>query len=260
MKRSWGMSVALAAAVAAGNPLPVTAGEWQTEVVAPRKTFYYEAWAGGDGDGASLSIYGGSTMALNDDIRADGFRLRAAAGYGLYTYSRSFTVDNHRAWQEFRGTMTASDVLLGYQRAFGPWIIKVFAGGTQETHAVVAHGPVGLAVDNRNAVQGSRFGFKGAVETWLNIDNKAFLQTDLSWSQPFEAYGGRLRLGWRINPAFSTGIEASVHGNANHDAGRAGGFLRFEWTGGEISASIGAAGNSHDITGAYASAGVMLRF
>ncbi|MFM9942685.1 MAG: cellulose biosynthesis protein BcsS [Hyphomicrobiaceae bacterium] len=229
-------------------------------MTAAPKTYYYEAWAGGDGAGRALSLYGGMTTALNNDVRADGFRLRTAAGYGIYAYSRSYTVDNRRAWQEFRGTMTSSDVLLGYQHAFGPWIIKVFAGGTQETHAVVAHGDAGLAFDNRNAVQGSRIGFKGALETWLNIDNWAFLQTDVSWSQPFEAYGGRIRAGYRINPAFSAGLEAGVHGNANHDAGRLGSFLRFEWTAGEISASVGAAANSHEITGAYGSLAVMIRF
>lgn len=260
MGRFCGISVAAAAALTAGIALPARAGEWQTEVVAPRKTFYYEAWAGGDGGATSLSIYGGSTMALTDDVRANGFRLRAAAGYGTYGYERSYTVANRRAWQDFRGTMSSSEALVGYQHAFGPWIIKVFAGVAQETHTVVAHGPVGLAVDDRNAVQGDRFGFKGALESWLDLDNKAFLQTDLSWSQPFEAYGSRIRAGWRLTPALSTGLEAGAHGNANHDAGRIGAFLRFEWTAGEISASVGAAGNSHEITGAYASAGMMLRF
>ena len=55
------------------------------------------------------------------------------------------------------------------------------------------------------------------------------------------------------------GMDA-VHGNANHDAGRAGGFVRFEWTRGEISASARAAGNTHDITGPYGSLAVMIRF
>lgn len=260
MKRFASKCVALAAAFAAAVPITARAAEWVTIVVAPPKTYFYEAWAGGDGDGNSLSVYGGATSSLSGDIRADGFRLRTAAGYGIYGYSRSYIVDNHRAWQEFRGSMTSSDVLLGYQRAFGPWIIKVFVGGTQENHAIVANGPVGLAVDNRNSVQGTRFGVKGAIETWLNIDNKAFLQTDLSWSQPFEAYGGRVRAGYRINPAFSSGLEVGVHGNANHDAGRFGSFLRFEWTAGEISASAGLAANSHEITGAYGSIGMMLRF
>ncbi len=260
MLRHQAMGVALAAVLTAVIPSTANAEDWRTVVVAAPKTFYYEAWAGGDGAGRALSLYGGMTTALHDDVRADGFRLRTSAGYGLYGYSRSYTVDNRRSWAEFRGTMSSSDVLLGYQYAHGPWIIKVFAGASQETHTVVADGSSGLAFDNRNAVQGSRVGFKGALETWLNIDNWAFLQTDMSWSQPFEAYGGRLRAGYRINPALSTGLEAGVHGNANHDAGRLGTFLRFEWTAGEISAAAGFAANSHDVTGAYGSLGMMIRF
>jgi hypothetical protein len=235
-----------------------------TIVEAAPQVFRYEAWVGGDGGARSLSVYGGMTTSLTDDIRGNGLRLRSSAGFGTYAYTRSYVAaDNRRAWQEFRGSMQTADVLLGYQRAFGPWIVKVFAGGTQERHDVVAHGGQagpGLLLDDENAVQGARIGFKGALETWLNIDNRAFLQTDMSWSEPFKAYGSRLRAGYRLSPAFSTGLEAGAHGNANHDAGRAGAFLRFEWTGGEVSASAGAAASQREITGVYGSLGVMLRF
>lgn len=156
--------------------------------------------------------------------------------------------------------MTSADLMLGYQVAIGPWIVKVFAGASEESHVVVAHGTGGLPYDNRNAVQGSRIGFKGALETWWNIDNIAFLQTDLSWSEPFQAYGARIRGGYRLTPALSTGFELSGHGNANHDAERLGGFLRFEWTAGEISASGGLAAKGEDVTGLYGSLAVMLRF
>lgn len=260
MGRRRHIGVAAAAFLAAFVPARSVAEDWTTTIIAPPKTYYYEAWGGADGTGRAVSVYGGMTTALFGDIRADGFRLRSTAGYGLYEYSRSYSLGNRRAWQDFRGTMTTTDVMIGYQRAFGPWIVKIFAGGTEETHAVVAHGGSGLAFDTRNSVQGTRFGFKGALETWLNIDNVAFLQTDLSWSQPFEAYSSRIRAGYRISPALSAGLEAGVHGNANHDAGRLGSFLRFEWTGGEISASAGLAATTHEVTGAYGSIGLMFRF
>jgi len=236
------------------------AGDWSTVVVAPPRTYFYETWMGGDGAGRALSLYGGMTAALGSDIRADGFRVRTTAGYGTYAYTRSYAIGPRRAWQDFRGEMTTADLMLGYQVAMGPWIVKVFAGGSQETHTVVAHGGGNLPFDARNSVQGNRIGFKGTVETWWNIGNVAFLQTDLSWSQPFDAYGGRVRAGYRLTPALSTGLEAGLHGNANHDAGRLGGFLRFEWTAGELSASGGLAGRHDEIKGLYGSLGLMLRF
>ncbi len=241
-------------------PSPGMAGDWNTVVVAPPRAFYYETWVGGDGAGRAVSIYGGMTAALGGDIRAEGFRVRTTAGYGTYGYTRSYSIGPQRAWQDFRGEMTTADLLLGYQLAMGPWILKVFAGASQETHTVVAHGGGNLLADPRNAVQGDRIGFKGAIETWWNIGNIAFVQTDLSWSQPFEAYGGRVRAGYRVTPALSTGAEVGLHGNANHDAGRLGTFLRFEWTAGEVSASGGLAARNDEITGLYGSLGLMLRF
>ena len=262
MLRPRSYRTVLAALAAAAIASGAAAEDWTTHVVAAPKHYHYEAWAGADAGGHSLSVYGGMTASLSDDIRIDGWRLRSAASYGTYGYTRSYVAGNRKAWQEFRGTMHATDLMVGHHHAFGPWIVKVFAGGSQETHVVVAHGggARGLTYDDENDVQGARMGFKGAIETWLNVDNFAFVQTDFSWSTPFKAYSSRIRTGYRLNPAFSTGLELGAHGNANHDAGRAGGFLRFEWTGGEISGAGGLGGTSHDISGAYGSLAIMMRF
>ena len=50
---------------------------------------------------------------------------------------------------------------------------------------------------------------------------------------------GRGRLGWRLLPTLSIGIEAGAAGNIECDIARAGGFLRYEWAAGEVSASAG---------------------
>ena len=52
-------------------------------------------------------------------------------------------------------------------------------------------------------------------------------------------HGGRGRLGWRLLPTLSIGIEAGAAGNIECDIARAGGFLRYEWAAGEVSASAG---------------------
>jgi hypothetical protein len=55
-----------------------------------------------------------------------------------------------------------------------------------------------------------------------------------------KVYSGRARLGWRLTPALSLGLEAGAAGNLEGDVAHAGGFIRYEWTAGEMSASAGA--------------------
>lgn len=215
--------------------------------------YRYETWTGGDATGHSWSIYGGMNASLSGDIRVDGFRLRSAAGYGSYTYTSPRWNGLQRLPKTFDGVQSYTDLAIGYQHAIGPWIVKVYVGGTQETHAI-------LPFDTENSVQGGRRGLKGAVETWFNFRDAAFLQTEASWSQVFDTYGGRARAGYRINPAFSAGVEGAMHGNAVYNSGRLGSFARFEWTSGEISASGGLAGDRSGATGAYGSIGLLLRF
>ncbi len=241
---------------------PARPADWTVVDETPPAEFQYEAWGGVDGAGTSWSAYGGLNAALFGDIRENGLRLRSSGGYGQYSYRRPIYDPFRRRmiWAGFQGQMNFLDMLLGYQQAFGPLIIKAYAGLTEESHAVRPAGASGLAFDDENAVQGSKRGAKGALETWVRLGEWGFVQTDVNWSQPFQAYSGRLRLGHRLNPAWSWGLETAVFGNANHDQGRAGGFLRFEWSQGEVSLSGGAGGDQTEISGAYGSLNAMLRF
>jgi hypothetical protein len=69
-----------------------------------------------------------------------------------------------------------------------------------------------------------------------------------------------MRLGYRIGPSWSTGLELSAFGNLIPDQGRAGAFVRFEWTAGEISLSTGAAGDQLRANEAYGTINAMVRF
>ncbi len=230
------------------------AADWIVTSEPARPQFSYETWVGADAAGKAWSVYSGLAAAPFGDIRTDGLRLRSSMAYGQYAYKQ------HKTMADFRGTMTTADLLVGYQKQFGAVIVKGFVGGSAEQHEIVASGARLLAIDTENAVQGGRISIKAALETWISFGNTGFLQTDINWSEAFSAYGGRLRAGYRINPAFSTGLELAAHGNINHDAGRAGAFLRFEWTQGEISASAGVAGNQNEITGPYGSISALFRF
>ena len=87
----------------------------------------------------------------------------------------------------------------------------------------------------------------------------------MSYGTLHDTYGGRLRLGWRLAPLLSTGIEVAADGNTDGDSGRVGAFVRYEWAQGEISASGGlmtdwAGIEKIDARGAYATISWMNRF
>ena len=243
----------LAMALLFAGPKPVAAGDWSTAVAPENPVLRYEAWIGGDATGFSQSLYGGMTTALTGDIREDGFRLRSAAGYGTYSYTSLRWNGTARVPVHYSGVQSFTDLLLGYQQTFGAWTVKIYAGGAQDRHLL-------LPFDTENSVQGAQIGAKAAIETWWNIADIAFLQTDASWSQVFDTYGGRVRAGYRVNPAVSVGVEGALNGNAVYESARAGAFARLEWTRGELSASGGLAGDHAGVTGAYGSLGLLMRF
>lgn len=238
-------------AAVAGTAPEARAGDW---TVAPDPAEYtYDALGGVEVTGHSWSTYLGTTTAFQTDIRADGFKLRGMSGIGAYTYTSPRWDGRRKAPIAFSGEHVFADVFLGYQHTFGPWIVKGFAGVTQQWHRITP-------LDIENSVQGGKLGFKGALETWLRIGETAFVQTDLHWAQAFETYSARIRGGYRLTPAWSVGMEAGATGNATYDAGRIGGFARLDWNFGEASISVGAVGDQSGTTGPYGSFGLLFRF
>ncbi len=259
----WTVAVGLMAAAMSASAAAQTAapGAAPTARPAPAK-LTYEANAGADGAGHSWSVYGGLTAAFFGDLREDGLRLRTGGGYGRYRYARPYFDPTKRrfVWPEFFGEQTSADLLVGYQLSLGPTTLKTYLGLTEESHRISAGSDSPIAIDDENGVQGTKRGVKVVLETWTRLSDWGFLQADANWSQPFESYGGRVRLGYLVGSGWSTGLEASAFGNLNHDGGRAGGFLRYEWNRGEISVSAGADGDREHVGGAYASVGGLLRF
>jgi hypothetical protein len=259
----WAAALAAAASIYAVSAAAQTSGTGATaaSLSVPTK-LTYEAAAGADGAGHSWSVYGGLTAAFFGDLREDGLRLRAGGGYGRYRYARPYFDSAQRrfVWPEFFGQQTSADLLIGYQFSFGPTTLKPYLGFTEENHRIVAGPDSPIAIDDENGVQGGKRGLKVVLETWTRLSDWGFLQADVNWSQPFESYGGRARLGYFLGSGWSTGVEAAAFGNLNHDGGRAGAFLRYEWSRGEVSLSAGADGDHKHIGGGYASIGGLLRF
>jgi hypothetical protein len=199
-----------------------------------------EAWAGAEAFGRIWSLYTGTTVAPFAPLAVDGLRLRAVAGYGDYR----------------TGTVGFADFLLGYQAQLGTFTIKVFGGVMLATHN---------AADPFSELDGTDFGAKGVVETWWNITDQVWLNTDLAYGSLHDTYMARMRLGWRLTPQLSLGLEGGAAGSLATDIARAGAFLRYEWASGEVSVSGGVAREGFDLvwddtTGAYATLSVLTRF
>ncbi len=112
---------------------------------------------------------------------------------------------------------------------------------------------------------GDDIGFKAVVELWLDVGPWGYASLDLSWNTAHDTRNARTRVGARISPALSTGLEGWLNLDEQSDCDlgwnddpsclddaetelldytRAGLFLRYEWDGGEISASGGISGGS----------------
>ncbi len=222
----------------------------------------YEAWSGAEVTAAYWSLYGGMTSAPFGDVRRDGFRVRGGAGYGQYRYERRYFDPFTRRFTQasFRGQHTFVDTMLGYHLSLGPITLKTFAGYSEDHHIVAGDAGSPISYDAENTTQGTRRGAKVAVETWTRLSDWGFIQSDASWSQPFEAVSARLRLGYRPVPQWSLGLESAAFGAGLVDQGRIGAFVRFEWGQGEVSLSGGAGGDATGFDGGFAAINGVLRF
>jgi hypothetical protein len=179
-----------------------------------------EVWSGGEAFQDVWSVYSGATVAPFGGVRDDGFRLRSVLGYADYD----------------KGVMTFGDLLIGYHMQLGPVTIKVFGGLTVADHIPDPSEPF-------PRLQGTEYGGKGVLEAWWNVTDQAWASADLSFGSTHMDYGGRIRLGWRLWPELSAGLEGGTGGTAEpdpvRDTARIGGFLRYEWATGEVSISGG---------------------
>jgi Cellulose biosynthesis protein BcsS len=172
-------------------------------------------------------------MAPFGSVQEDGLRLRLVAGYGADRYSGPRAIGGGSHIVTFSGTGSFAEALGGYQQQLGPLTAKVFAGIATADRRIRPDDP-------ETAIHGAGLGGKMALETWLNLGEAAWTSVDLSWGSLYQSYAARARLGWRLTPALSAGLEAGAAGNIECDIIRAGAFVRYELASGEISLSGGA--------------------
>ncbi|MBX9926243.1 MAG: cellulose biosynthesis protein BcsS [Hyphomicrobiaceae bacterium] len=195
----------------------------------------YEVWGGADASARAWYAYSGVTVAPFSDIHADGLRLRMIQGVGEYKLEYGRTARKG-----------VSDLLVGYQFAVDDITVKFFAGwsvlATQFRNADLSAG--GVVVEH---------GPKLATEVWLDWSESAWASFDVNYSIVRETAAARLRIGQRVDNEISAGPEVvynrttltpdevSSPDPSIHELGntRFGAFVRYDWFGGEFSASAG---------------------
>lgn len=220
---------------------------------APRDPLWREIWVGADATTQSWLLYSGTTIAPFGGIHEDGLRLRFAGGYGQYSWrGSSVTRQGERA--RGSGSTTFFDGLVGYLKRYGPLTTKAFAGVSSSGHRVEElFQPGGVPVaPGEEPISGREIGVKLALEFWLNLGPDAWSSLDLGWTSAHDTYSVRWRAGYRLWPTVSVGLEGIVNGDRRFDVTdlveepslthvnrRGGGFVRYEWFGGEVSLSGG---------------------
>ncbi len=115
--------------------------------------------------------------------------------------------------------------------------------------------------DPHNSVQGSELGFRLQAETWLDISPRFFLSADAAYGTAFQEYCALARLGYRLRPLLSLGLEGGALGNEEYDAARGGGFARVNFRDSEVTLSGGFTGNYlEDDPSGYVALGVYRTF
>jgi hypothetical protein len=211
-----------------------------------------QVWSGVDAHSNGWLIYGGTTVAPFTDIYSDGLRLRATTGYGGYGWQGNPNPDFPKTPPPTgHATTNYADALVGYYTQLGPVTIKLFGGIakiehnlgtiTCKTEAETNCDSEAVAIVQNGLIHGMDWGPKASFEVWLNIGSDAYASFDASYTTAFDTYGSHLRLGYRLLPTVSAGIESAINGNFHDDNYRGGMFVRYEWSGGEITVSGGIA-------------------
>lgn len=253
------------------SPLPAQSADDRPD------SAWREMSAGTDVTANVWLLYAGATLAPLGVVGRDGLLLRSGGGYGQYRYSGPRFGDPAGSERKFLGTVSYIDALVGYQKKVGPLTAKAFVGIAAIDHVIAPGDPIALG---GLLAQGLEYGVKGVTELWLDIGSAAWASLDMSWTSAHQTYSSRARLGYRLLPQLSAGLEAGVNGNALDGeplpdgkprqelkpAGRIGLFARYEWAATEVSLSAGVTRNAWDVDGdlelreGYATLNLLMRY
>jgi hypothetical protein len=156
----------------------------------------------------------GGGYAFGKGLYEKGLRLRAVGSFGRYHYDGTLLTDGVDVPTHFNGEAAFAAALVGYQFMPGAVIVKLFAGIEAEDQRITPRDP-------NNSVQGSEIGLRLQAETWFDISPRLFLSADAAYGTAFQEYCSLARLGYRLRPRLSLGIEGGALGNEDTMLGAA---------------------------------------
>lgn len=171
----------------------------------------------------------------------------AAAPFGLHLEG-----DQLYFQEDHRVTRYDGAVMPGWQMSWAGFALKAYAGPAMEVRQSTS------AEDE--ALSGTYWGAKTAVESWMALGEQLWMTADGTYFTGTTAYTAALRLGWQAAPWLTLGPEAAAFGDADDDSTRAGGFLRFTIGGTEATLSGGISADYGGATSPYGQAGVYMKF
>ncbi len=245
---------------------PADADPWPAEVVVGdgNAAPWQEYSVGGDATRRSWLVYSSATLSPFGDLWSDGVRVRVSGAFGRYDYvggRGKLPVDT-----QFKGEVSVIDGLVGYMLRLGPLTAKAFAGVSAVSHDISPEDPL--------ASSGRKIGGKGVLELWLDLGDIAWSSLDMSFTNAHQTYAVRARDGLRVTRELSLGLESGLNGSAGfradgrrtgwldptHRDVRLGGFVRYDWSGGEASISGGLSTDLGQRRDPYGTANFMLRY
>jgi hypothetical protein len=202
----------------------------------------------------AVSGYLGAGYAFGKGLYERGWRVRAVGSLGSYDYRGTLFDGDAGVGTNFDGNASYGAALVGYQVRAESVIVKLFAGVEAENQRISPHDP-------DNSVQGSAVGLKFVAESWADLSPLWFLSADAAYGTAFQQYWSLVRIGRRVGPLLSLGLEGGALGNEEYNAGRGGGFVRAKLRAVEITLSGGFTGNYlEDEPSGYVSLGVYRAF
>jgi len=203
---------------------------------APRDP-WRETWAGADVGANYWSVYNATVWSPYGPITAPGVRARVSSTYSRYRYDSSRVVAGQVRPTRFEGVGATAEAMFGWQWQIGTLTAKLYGGIGGVGHTVAPFDP-------GNDVQGYKIGATGALELWWDVRPAIWASLDLTAASAFPQYAATARVGWRVLPGYSIGLEGQVATDGREERGRLGALARVEWDSREVGWMTLAAGEA----------------
>ena len=183
------------------------------------------AWSGLNVNNDYIGGFVGGIYALNGNLNSEGYLFRVEGSGGNYG-SNTVTLPNTRI-ETYNGS-----VMLGYKKSIGEGWLSTYIGGAFETH----NNP---DVPAPNTLQGTKGGARGLIEYWGPLNPKWDVYGSFSYATPFSVTNAYGRLVYKLSDRVTIGPETGYFGNDAYRDWRAGAFISFKTSFGEIAFSGG---------------------